>query len=104
MKIVLGLSWGRRGHSGVGMETKSTGIAIKSSVPKDLRNAEPYLGFEHVKCGPACCEVGPAGLSVTEKTAGTESTAKMRSVVSTSSSTSASGVSANRPFQRVVNF
>ena len=52
-----------------GMETKSTGIAIKSSVPKDLRNAEPYLGFEHVKCGPACCEVGPAGLSVTEKAA-----------------------------------
>ncbi len=43
-------------------------------------------------------------LRVTAKIAGMESTAKIRSVVSTSSSTSASGVSASRPFQRVDEF
>ena len=43
-------------------------------------------------------------LRVTEKTAGTESTAKIKSVVSTSTSTSASGVRASRPLNRVRNF
>ena len=38
-------------------------------------------------------------LRVTEKTAGTESRAKIKSVVSMSSSTTASGVSAKRPFE-----
>ena len=44
------------------------------------------------------------GFRVTPKTAGTESTAKSRSVVSTMSSTSARGVRALRPSQTVMNF
>ena len=39
---------------------------------------------------------------VTAKTAGTESTAKIRSVVSTASSTNARGVSARRPLEMVI--
>ena len=43
-------------------------------------------------------------LRVTENTAGMESTAKIKSVVSTNNSAKASGVSAKRPLNRVKNF
>ena len=51
------------------MTNNSTGISIKSGAPRDLRNAPPQEESSQVSTGGACCDVGPAGFSVTERSA-----------------------------------
>lgn len=53
-----------------GMKSMSSGsIGSKTTMGVDLRPEPPKEEFSHVTAGPACCDVGPAGLSVTEKSA-----------------------------------
>lgn len=57
-------------RSGEGMDSKSSGsLGIKTTMGTDMRNAPPVEESRMVSAGPACCEVGPAGMSVTEKPA-----------------------------------
>ena len=52
------------------MDSKSSGsLGSKTTGGTDLRSAPPKEESAQVTAGGACCEVGPAGLSVTEKKA-----------------------------------
>lgn len=51
------------------------GMDNKSSAPSDLRSAPPVQESPQVTAGAACCSVGPAGPSITERSvAGTTGT------------------------------
>ncbi len=50
------------------MDSKSSGgMGIKTTMGVDLRNAPPVEESKQASCGPACCDVGPAGFSITER-------------------------------------